>query len=454
MKQNGLVWLANISLLCSIVVTRKATAFGFGRSSSFRGVGCHFSQRGNCNPSIGNNLASQRKINENAMSWTPLSVASKIEQKRKHHACLLAAIPSIATRTPANIAVAIDQPLLPTNGRTAIWTSLLPIILSDAFKTAIIAFVFALLISLRSKASISVFMSLLSTLGTYYSLAKGRVIRVYNKIKSFAVKSTKGIPMTFGNGEDAWRACILSSKESVGNSKYVRYTFGLPNKSNILPLSLGQKLSLCCLDDDENVAKGGFYLASPRSALGSFSIVVPRGAREDVEFAIGTENSNFVRVLENDLKIGDEVALLPGDQTLQYRGEFMPVTDILYIGSGAGIVPIVDQVKSVIPSGISSVKSVSIMWVNEDANDFQVAFRELKNEYYKYHKLRTISCYVNNVKDKFTDYHKYDEIREIITDFSPGKMVVVSGPAIFSKNAVSYLLQRGYPEECVCVLPS
>eukprot|EP00593_Proboscia_inermis_P012991 CAMPEP_0171305298 /NCGR_PEP_ID=MMETSP0816-20121228/15102_1 /TAXON_ID=420281 /ORGANISM="Proboscia inermis, Strain CCAP1064/1" /LENGTH=168 /DNA_ID=CAMNT_0011786023 /DNA_START=292 /DNA_END=795 /DNA_ORIENTATION=- len=168
--------------------------------------------------------------------------------------------------------------------------------------------------------------------------------------------------MTFGNGEDAWRACILSSKESVGNSKYVRYTFGLPNKSNILPLSLGQKLSLCCLDDDENVAKGGFYLASPRSALGSFSIVVPRGAREDVEFAIGTENSNFVRVLENDLKIGDEVALLPGDQTLQYRGEFMPVTDILYIGSGAGIVPIVDQVKSVIPSGISSVKSVSIMW--------------------------------------------------------------------------------------------
>jgi len=57
---------------------------------------------------------------------------------------------------------------------------------------------------------------------------------------------------------------------------YVEYTFKLPDPDNTLPLTLGQKLTLCCLDSSDNVSKRSYYVFSPKKTKGFFSIVAPK----------------------------------------------------------------------------------------------------------------------------------------------------------------------------------
>ena len=57
---------------------------------------------------------------------------------------------------------------------------------------------------------------------------------------------------------------------------------------------------------------------------------------------------------------------------------------MLYIASGSGIAPVLDQVKAVLPSGSSSVKSVTVIWVNDKEEDFDAALSCLEDEYFKY----------------------------------------------------------------------
>ena len=83
------------------------------------------------------------------------------------------------------------------------------------------------------------------------------------------------------------------------------------------------------------------------------------------------------------MQVGDEIALQPGPRTLDYKGEYLPVTDMVYFASGDGIAPVMDQVKSVLPPGSSSVKGVSVIWANTDEKDFDIALKTLEDEYFK-----------------------------------------------------------------------
>jgi hypothetical protein len=47
-----------------------------------------------------------------------------------------------------------------------------------------------------------------------------------------------------------------------------------------------------------------------------------------------------------------------------------------------------------------------------------------------------------------------DEIDESVPPFSPGTMAVVSGAREFAIKAIAVLMSKGYPENCICVLPS
>ena len=156
------------------------------------------------------------------------------------------------------------------------------------------------------------------------------------------------------------------------------------------------------------------------------------------------------QVLATELDIGDEIALQPGPRTLDYKGEYLPVTDMVYFAAGDGIVPVMEQVKSVLPPGSSSVKGVSVIWANSDDKDFDIALSTLEDEYFKYSTKLAVSCVVERV----SRLKKNAEVDEAVPDFNPGTMAVVSGPKTFAIEAIAVLLNKGYPENCICVLPA
>lgn len=154
-------------------------------------------------------------------------------------------------------------------------------------------------------------------------------------------------------------------------------------------------------------------------------------------------------MLAVELNVGDEVALQPGPRTLSYKGEYLPVTDMVYVASGSGIAPVLDQIKAVLPSGSSSVQSVSVIWLNDKEEDFDLALSSLEDEYFKYSTKLAVSCVVDNG----VGLAQNEEVQEALQQFEPGIMAVIAGPRRFSNEARSLLMGYGYPEECICVLP-
>jgi ferredoxin-NADP reductase len=150
------------------------------------------------------------------------------------------------------------------------------------------------------------------------------------------------------------------------------------------------------------------------------------------------------------LKVGDEIAVKPGDRKLEYRGTHFPVTDMVYIASGVGIVPILEQVRAVLPSGQSSVKSVTVIWIDEDASNFDVISEQLEREYNKYTTKLAVSCIVENLR--VNTLADNNSIVNAIPEFIPGTMAVLSGPRPMQRKGVTYLTNRGYPEDCICLL--
>jgi hypothetical protein len=120
-----------------------------------------------------------------------------------------------------------------------------------------------------------------------------------------SVQKTKdtGVPMTFSTEDPknvGWGVCSLRSKKRLGKSSFVQYDFDLPNPNEFIQLDLGQQLSLCCLDNKQNVAKGDFYLYHghrENSMLGTFSILAPNRTPADNAYEMGKEAANFVSLV-------------------------------------------------------------------------------------------------------------------------------------------------------------
>lgn len=158
--------------------------------------------------------------------------------------------------------------------------------------------------------------------------------------------------------------------------------------------------------------------------------------------------------MKQDLKVGDEVALKPGANRLSYRGQYLPVTDMVYVACGTGIVPVLDQVRMILPSdSSSSVTSVTVVWINENTNDFDVTSNQLEREYFKYNTKLAVSCIVDDMAIKGeASMDDNEEIDEAIPAFIPGTMAVLSGPKAIMEKAVWFLEDRGYPRDCICIL--
>lgn len=214
----------------------------------------------------------------------------------------------------ANLAVALDKPVFPFTIQEkvvkkpstsilspSVWQSILTVLVSDAFKTAVVAFIlaFGLSIIARSPTSASS-QSILQNIKDYYKLGKGRLMRLLESLKAkftekFTESKTTGVAMTF-EGDGGWGVSSFMTKKRILDSSYVQYDFQLPEKDNTLALTLGQKLELCCLDNDDNVVQGSFYLFSKRGKLGSFSLVAPSLSlgQNRVDYEMGKPQADFV----------------------------------------------------------------------------------------------------------------------------------------------------------------
>ena len=142
---------------------------------------------------------------------------------------------------------------------------------------------------------------LVSFLVNENNIVKGQVCRLWEKLRP----AHEGVPMIFDpTDNDGWGVCTLRGKKKLGKTSFVQYDFDLPRSDYVLPLKLGQQVSLCCLDETGNVAKGNFYSYSSGAGnqkFGCFSILAPEKTPEDTQFSIGSDSAHFV-----SQQIGDE----------------------------------------------------------------------------------------------------------------------------------------------------
>lgn len=194
------------------------------------------------------------------------------------------------------MAVSLDQPLLPVRpppsitGASIALKSIQSLLTSSVFKLAVVAVCLSFGLSLVAR-------SVFPKLDNFWKLVQGRVSRVKDSVK----KPKDGVAMTFESDENVgWGVCSLRSKKRLGKSSFVQYDFDLPEPDKFIQLDLGQQLSLCCLDNKQNVAKGDFYLYHghrENAILGTFSILAPNRTPADNAYEMGKEAANFVSSL-------------------------------------------------------------------------------------------------------------------------------------------------------------
>jgi hypothetical protein len=240
----------------------------------------------------------------------------------------------------ANVAVRLDTPLLspqqyqPT---TAILLRTISILVTtDAFKSASLAFVLAFIMSIfvktvlgqqsKSRSIRSLVRIITQSISNTVNSVRGRISRALDELSYRRERQLRTgdstlnhgagvVPMKFNTSDpitQGWGVCSLASKKKVGRSRYMQYDFSLPQANNTLTLALGQQITLSCLDSDENVARGDFYLFSPRNGKGKFSILIPDSspvlevskstgggkidsqAVANLEYELGKESGHFV----------------------------------------------------------------------------------------------------------------------------------------------------------------
>lgn len=295
-------------------------------------------------------------------------------------------------------------------------------------------------------------------------------------------------PMPFHH-VDGWGVCTLKSIQPFGRknrnkaqSSFYLYTFALPKPNYVLPLALGQTIAICGLDRDDKPVQAEFFPFSldGRRRPGIFSILVPdSSAAAAAEASLdGSTVGDFSQwndrrqasvaySLRHDMLEGDEIAIQPGGQRLEYRGLYTPVSRMLYLCVGTGIAPVLDQLRTVLPAMVqeettTAVKDVSVVWINKNLGDFEDDITNvLEHDFYEpYSEKLTVACVLldeenedESASETSWELYRNEEIRDVVAPFRPGTMAVLSGPSNAMKQAVAYLQEaKGYPRDCICVM--
>eukprot|EP00903_Cladosiphon_okamuranus_P013984 g13005.t1 len=274
-------------------------------------------------------------------------------------------------------------------------------------------------------------------------------------LKAWGMRRAQQWERAFGPEEimlpaDDWSVCTLLEKTREGGSVF-RYRFGLKSSPNaVLPLELGQELTLCGLDSANQVVHGNYMPLTPRKQRGYFDIVMKRDKGELDDGLKSTRSAReFSHFLDN-LPLGDEIAVKPGREGLVYGGPDQPITDLVLIATGVGVVPMIQMVHELLPSSSSSVTSASVIWLNEKTEDFAL-YGELEKAFFLNHRKLDVSCIVE--RDLFGNHLEANaNVCEAAPDFKVGTLAAVAGPEFFTRKVTDYLMRRGYPEESVIKL--
>ncbi|CAN0425997.1 unnamed protein product, partial [Laminaria digitata] len=122
---------------------------------------------------------------------------------------------------------------------------------------------------------------------------------------------------------------------------------------------------------------------------------------------------------------GDEIAVKPGREGLVYGGPYSPITDLVLISTGLGVVPMIQMVNELLPSKDSSVSAASVIWLNEKAEDFAL-YGELEEAFFRNHRKLDVSCIVE--RDLFGHQLGANaNVREAAPDFKIGTLAAVAG---------------------------
>ncbi|GFH52635.1 hypothetical protein CTEN210_09111 [Chaetoceros tenuissimus] len=298
------------------------------------------------------------------------------------------------------------------------------------------------------------------------SIKKPRLFkRAYQKMKQKVSSLDTTIPIDFeSTPKSDWKAWLVN-KSPIGNfrsstSHMQQYTFSLPKKENVIQLNVGQMLTLKYRDKKQRTVQKDYYIHEPQRQLGTrrrgkFSIVTSGASKEssNTEGEVYNEfgRTTFEKVLQNGLEIGDEVEFQPGPNTLDYRGEHFPVREMVYFAEGIGIIPVLEQMKVLLKKGKSSVESMALIWAAAKEEDFDIALQTLESLYYKNSNSLSVSCVLHKDNLYALDFSKNDVECPM---HNPGSMAVISGEREFALKGIELLIAHGYPENCICILPT
>ena len=192
----------------------------------------------------------------------------------------------------ANLAVSLDTPLYPVKPTPATVDLVTSIVQQRSFRGVALAFVAALLLSMLVRTRL-----LSSAIGAIFSgiwnMFRGQVRQVVDTVRP----GKEGVPMPFPKDvNEGWGVCTVRGRRRVGTTGFIQYDFDMPESDYVLPLKLGQPISLCCLADNNSVVKGTFYTYEPalNRRLGTFSVLVPNAGAEETNFALGQDTGDFV----------------------------------------------------------------------------------------------------------------------------------------------------------------
>lgn len=197
---------------------------------------------------------------------------------------------------------------------------------------------------------------------------------------------------------EVWAPCSLEEKEIEDD--YARYRLALKaGPGHVLPLALGQELTVMCLDDKNRPVRANFPVASNRrDPSGTVDIVVPVGAKRDRRAAIGALDADQLVVSKalDRLAPGGEAAIRAGRKAFDYKGSHLPITTLQCFVEELGAIPVAHLLQESLTRGQSTVTNADVYCINAHEDDF-VLYDRLEDLYYKFHRKMTLACVVDDL---------------------------------------------------------